>query len=230
MSGALVSLTLLTWVVTGSVQLQRPDAVRHELSRFNHAIRSLTTASSNGSVRSIIWPASGNGTVPSSALSSDTTNTSLPAVTYRTGRLARFVPQFKVLRLAVLAPSDPEHQFSLLKILPAITLAARTIERSSNSSGGGPLPGWKIQIVDRDSKCSSIHGPLEAIDLYNSKALGSSFNSFSFLCTVSDVGHLVDCSALKTATKTAVKNFIYTSWQTLSYQIYSATWSHYQVV
>ena len=78
----------------------------------------------------------------------------------------------RVLRLAVLAPSDRDHQFSLSKILPAITLAARTIENAS-AAGRGPLPGWRIQIVDRDSKCSSIHGPLEAFDLYNNKAIGS---------------------------------------------------------
>ena len=84
-------------------------------------------------------------------------------------RLPRYVPQQqqKILRLAVLAPSDPDHQFSLSKILPAITLAARTIERP-----GGSLSGWRVQIVDRDSKCSSTHGPLEAFDLYNNKAIG----------------------------------------------------------
>jgi len=74
-----------------------------------------------------------------------------------------------LLRAAVIAPSDPNHQFSLRKILPAITLAARTIEHLNHH---GPLPGWKIQIVDRDSKCSSVYGPLEAFDLYNNKAIG----------------------------------------------------------
>lgn len=182
-TSALVGFALLAWA-TVSVQLQRPDAVRHELSRFNHAVRSLTTVSSNGSVRSLFWPAVGYGTIsPPDPVAVDSGAVNLSADARRSGRLARFVPQFKVLRIAVLAPSDPEHQFSLLKILPAITLAARTIERSSNSSGGGPLPGWKIQIVDRDSKCSSIHGPLEAIDLYNSKTLGSSFYNISSICS-----------------------------------------------
>ena len=75
--------------------------------------------------------------------------------------------QQRVVRMAVLAPSDPNHQFSLVKILPAITLAARNVEK-----GGKLPPGWRIQIVDRDSKCSSIHGPLQAFDLYNNKAIG----------------------------------------------------------
>ena len=91
-------------------------------------------------------------------------------------RLSRFasLPQLehqqqqqRVVRMAVLAPSDPNHQFSLVKILPAITLAARNVEK-----GGKLPPGWRIQIVDRDSKCSSIHGPLQAFDLYNNKAIG----------------------------------------------------------
>lgn len=98
----------------------------------------------------------------------------------KTNRPPRFVPQpqthlqQKVLRLAVLAPSDPHHQFSLSKILPAITLAARTIERAGNKQGSATLlAGWRVQIVDRDSKCSSTYGPLEAFDLYNNKAIGS---------------------------------------------------------
>lgn len=87
-------------------------------------------------------------------------------------------PQGKrLLRAAVLAPSDPDHQFSLKKILPAITLAARTIERSGRS-GAGPLPGWNIEIVDRDSKCSSVYGPLEAFDLYNNNAIGAIRQAF----------------------------------------------------
>ena len=91
-------------------------------------------------------------------------------------RLSRFAPhtsfhlqqQQRVVRMAVLAPLDPNHQFSLVKILPAITLAARNVEK-----GGKLPPGWRIQIVDRDSKCSSIHGPLQAFDLYNNKAIGT---------------------------------------------------------
>ncbi|EFX72574.1 hypothetical protein DAPPUDRAFT_201000 [Daphnia pulex] len=98
-------------------------------------------------------------------------DTSFPSDPHPVGRPPRFVPQAKVIRLAVLAPNDPEHQFSLFKILPAIHLAARTIERSSSGNSSGPLSGWRIQIVNRDSKCSSIYGPLEAIDLYNSKSI-----------------------------------------------------------
>ena len=85
----------------------------------------------------------------------------------------------KVLRAAVIAPSDIDHQYSLKKILPTVTLAARKIERMGRT-GRGPLPGWKIQILNRDSRCSSIYGPLEAFDLYNSKAVGQAIRWIRF--------------------------------------------------
>lgn len=158
-------------------QQQRPDAVRHEMSRLNHATR-LLPAASVASVSGSVGPFR-------SRLSAETT---AAGVSSRLGRLPRFVrqqqqqQQQKVLRVAVLAPSDRDHQFCLSKILPAITLAARTIERSS-ANGTGPLPGWHVQIVDRDTKCSSIHGPLEAIELYNQKALGRHNSVSLFYCS-----------------------------------------------
>lgn len=181
------SVGLLVVVTATLAVQQRLDAVRHELSRFNHATRLQTTAAAAaaaaaGSYRNF-RPASGRGIYSASSSSSSGSIEPglLPYPAYRMGRPARFAPQLKVVRLAVLAPSDPEHQFSLLKILPAITLAARTIERSSSNSSG-PLSGWRIQIVDRDSKCSSIYGPLEAIDLYNSKAIGPRLFCFDAFC------------------------------------------------
>jgi len=164
---------LIAFVAMSVAMQQRPDPVRHELSRFYHATRFQTIAPA-GSLISRFRQV--NPVQEFDVLSSTTSNgltsidTSFPSDPRPVGRPPRFVPQTKVIRLAVLAPNDPEHQFSLFKILPAIHLAARTIERSSNSSG--PLSGWRIQIVNRDSKCSSIYGPLEAIDLYNSKSIG----------------------------------------------------------
>lgn len=78
----------------------------------------------------------------------------------------------KVLRVAVIAPSDISHQYSLNKILPTITLAARKLERLGNLDRG-PLPGWKIEILSRDSRCSSIYGPLEVFELHNQRAVGA---------------------------------------------------------
>lgn len=84
-----------------------------------------------------------------------------------------------VLRAAVIAPNSIEQKYSLKEILPAITLAARKIE-SDGRHGRGPLPGWDIQIVHRDSRCSSIHGPLQVFELYNNKAIGGAPNCSLF--------------------------------------------------
>jgi hypothetical protein len=161
---------LIAFVAMSVALQQRPDPpVRHELSRFNHATRFQTIAPA-GSLISRFRQV--NAAPEFDVLSKTSIDTSCPSDPHPVGRPPRFVPQAKVIRLAVLAPNDPEHQFSLFKILPAIHLAARTIERSSSGNSSGPLSGWRIQIVNRDSKCSSIYGPLEAIDLYNSKSIG----------------------------------------------------------
>lgn len=172
---------LITFVAMSVAMQQRPDPVRHELSRFNHAIRFQTIAPVGSLIsryRQINPETEFDISTSSNGFTSIDTN--LPAG--RIGREPRFVSQTKVIRLAVLAPNDPEHQFSLYKILPAIHLAARTIERSSSGNSSGPLSGWRIQIVNRDSKCSSIYGPLEAIDLYNSKSIGTILFCLFFVC------------------------------------------------
>ena len=175
---------LITFVAMSVAMQQRPDTVRHELSRFNHAIRFQTIAPVGSLIsryRQINPETEFDIATSSSGFTSIDTN--LPAGgPHRIGREPRFVSQTKVIRLAVLAPNDPEHQFSLYKILPAIHLAARTIERSSSGNSSGPLSGWRIQIVNRDSKCSSIYGPLEAIDLYNSKSIGTILFCLFFVC------------------------------------------------
>lgn len=150
----------------GTTTALASEVFRHEASRLNHLSASV-------SLRSSPTPAPPGGSSPSETKAS---------MINKNSRAARFVQPIgataaplnpaKILRLAVLAPSDPNHQFSLSKILPAITLAARTIESNGRSSSGSLLPAWRVQIVDRDSKCSSIHGPLEAFDLYNNKAIG----------------------------------------------------------
>jgi hypothetical protein len=167
---------LIAFVAMSVALQQRPDPpVRHELSRFNHATRFQTIAPAGSLISRFRQVNSApefdvlSTTISNGLMSIDT---SFPSDPHPVGRPPRFVPQAKVIRLAVLAPNDPEHQFSLFKILPAIHLAARTIERSSSGNSSGPLSGWRIQIVNRDSKCSSIYGPLEAIDLYNSKSIG----------------------------------------------------------
>lgn len=142
------------------------EVFRHEASRLNHLSASV-------SLRSSPSPAPPGGSSPSETKASMINKNSRSArFVQPIGAAAASLNPAKILRLAVLAPSDPNHQFSLSKILPAITLAARTIESNGRSSSGSFLPAWRVQIVDRDSKCSSIHGPLEAFDLYNNKAIG----------------------------------------------------------
>ncbi|XP_068082292.1 atrial natriuretic peptide receptor 1 [Anabrus simplex] len=68
----------------------------------------------------------------------------------------------KIVRLAVIAPSDPNHEQSLSRVLPSVQLAVRKVSDPVE----GTLPGWDIRIEYRDSKCSSIHGPLAAFDFY----------------------------------------------------------------
>lgn len=170
------SVGMIALVVTMTVAIQRPDSLRHESSRLNRSFRFQNTEAEvlfSRHLRSTNPATETDSWTPTSA--SPSPDMILPSGYHRHGRQPRFVPQSKVVRMAVLAPKDPEHQFSLLKILPAIHLAARTIERDSDNVNGrskGPLPGWKIQIVNRDSNCSSIYGPLEAIELHKSKSIG----------------------------------------------------------
>lgn len=71
------------------------------------------------------------------------------------------------VKLAVIAPSDPHHEQSLPRILPAVLLAVRSV-----SSPKGYLPGWNIKVDHRDSHCSSIYGPLAAFDFYINQTAG----------------------------------------------------------
>lgn len=75
------------------------------------------------------------------------------------------------VKLAVIAPADPNHELSLPRILPAITLAVRSVR-----SAKGPLPGWTIIVNHRDSKCSSTHGSLAAFDFYINRTAGQSMH------------------------------------------------------
>lgn len=72
-----------------------------------------------------------------------------------------------VVKLAVIAPADSNHEQSLPRILPAVTLAVKAV-----SSSKGPLPGWTINVSHRDSKCSSTHGSLAAFDFYINRTAG----------------------------------------------------------
>lgn len=81
---------------------------------------------------------------------------------------ARNVGQEKVVKLAVLAPSNRTHHQSLEYILPAVQLATKAVTHPAT----GLLPRWIINVNYRDSNCSSTFGPLAAFDFYHNGSAG----------------------------------------------------------
>lgn len=63
------------------------------------------------------------------------------------------------IRLAVLAPGDESQPFALHRVVPAVLYAVRTLAQQ----GGRPM-----EVLYRDTECSSTYGPLAAFSLYNS--------------------------------------------------------------
>lgn len=74
----------------------------------------------------------------------------------------------RVVRLAVIAPADREHEQSLYRVLPAVQLAVRKVSDPIT----GTLPGWEILVDHRDSRCSSTFGPLAAFEFYINRSAG----------------------------------------------------------
>ncbi|XP_068619964.1 atrial natriuretic peptide receptor 1-like [Battus philenor] len=67
----------------------------------------------------------------------------------------------KIVKFGVLLSADPTQVFSLSKVLPIVEMAAAAV-----TTPDGPLPGWKILVDYRDTRCSSIDGPLAAFEFY----------------------------------------------------------------
>ncbi|XP_047510982.1 atrial natriuretic peptide receptor 1-like isoform X1 [Pieris napi] len=67
----------------------------------------------------------------------------------------------KIVKLGVLLPGDSGEVFSLAKVLPIVELAIPAL-----TADDGPLPGWKILVDYRDTRCSSVDGPLAAFEFY----------------------------------------------------------------
>ena len=90
-----------------------------------------------------------------------------------------------VVRLAVIAPADHEHEQSLFRVLPAVQLAVRRISHPVT----GSLPGWDIRVEHRDSQCSSTYGPLAAFEFYINKSAGEeTLKIYSIiLCSILDI-------------------------------------------
>lgn len=67
----------------------------------------------------------------------------------------------RIVKLGVLLPADPKQVFSLVKVLPILEMAVPAVTKPD-----GPLPGWKILVDYRDTRCSSVEGPLAAFEFY----------------------------------------------------------------
>lgn len=67
------------------------------------------------------------------------------------------------VRFAVIAPIDElANEQTLQQIMPPVKLAVRAVTDPVT----GILPGWKIHLIQRNSNCSSIIGPLAAVELH----------------------------------------------------------------
>ena len=96
----------------------------------------------------------------------------------------------RTLHVAVIAPEDERHQFSLSKILPPIMLAVqgagqrrkhKHVNNNHRSLGmEWPLTGWKVEVHHADSMCSSTAGPLSAFDFYTSNHAGKTGTSYIY--------------------------------------------------
>ncbi|XP_023227111.1 atrial natriuretic peptide receptor 1-like [Centruroides sculpturatus] len=67
------------------------------------------------------------------------------------------------LRMAILAPDNDLHPYSLNKVLPPVLYAVRSQKKRGES---GLLSGRQVQVLYRDTQCSSTYGPLAAFEFY----------------------------------------------------------------
>ncbi|GIX91322.1 atrial natriuretic peptide receptor 3 [Caerostris extrusa] len=61
--------------------------------------------------------------------------------------------------LQFLAPGDENLPFALHKVVPAVLYAVQTLTRLKTDA---------MEVLHRDTECSSTYGPLYAFELYNS--------------------------------------------------------------
>ncbi|XP_017765073.1 PREDICTED: atrial natriuretic peptide receptor 1-like isoform X2 [Eufriesea mexicana] len=101
--------------------------------------------------------------------SASANNNSVPVESAKE-RLETQLPFEREVKLAVIAPADSHHEQSLPRVLPAVLLAVKAV-----SSAKGLLPGWNITVDHRDSRCSSIYGPLAAFEFYINRTADAFF-------------------------------------------------------
>ncbi|GBM85310.1 hypothetical protein AVEN_95932-1 [Araneus ventricosus] len=63
------------------------------------------------------------------------------------------------IKLVVLAPENETLPYALHKIVPAVIYAVQTIANENRQ---------KMEVIYRDTQCSSTHGPIHALELYYS--------------------------------------------------------------
>lgn len=94
----------------------------------------------------------------------------------------------KVVKFGVMLPADPGHIFSLAKVLPILEMAMPAV-----TGPQGPLPGWKILVDYRDTRCSSVNGPLAAFEFYVNGSAGKlTLIIFYLLLYILDLQHFLN--------------------------------------
>lgn len=69
------------------------------------------------------------------------------------------------ITIAVLAPNDDSKPYSLNKVLPAISYAIESLQKMPQFR---TVVNRGLSIIHRDTNCSSVRGPLHAVDIYYS--------------------------------------------------------------
>ncbi|XP_055924620.1 atrial natriuretic peptide receptor 3-like [Argiope bruennichi] len=64
------------------------------------------------------------------------------------------------IRLVVLAPGNETLPYALHKVVPAVIYAVQAISKENKQ---------KIEVIYKDTRCSSAYGPIEAFNLYSSR-------------------------------------------------------------
>ncbi|CAL1296082.1 unnamed protein product, partial [Larinioides sclopetarius] len=68
-------------------------------------------------------------------------------------------PIYDPIKLVVLAPDNETLPYALHKVVPAVKYAVQTIANKNSQ---------KIEVIYKDTQCSSTHGPIHALELYYS--------------------------------------------------------------
>ena len=85
------------------------------------------------------------------------------------GSCRRLNSSEKTIDIAVLVPTTESPQYQMKRVMPAVELGVNHLRKTGLR---GPLEGWKVSVLHRDTHCSSTHGPLAAVDLHFNQTAG----------------------------------------------------------